>query len=599
VLSYDEESQVFCVRYVDMDGRSYTDVYENLSEVKAHLDNPHPSEDEDAARNDDYNTVEDVDDESLQPPVVETDDASEDSFVPSVNEEATGDDDEILAEIENPEVALADGVPETDSRTRGGPSTKRATYPQVGTTGRFGNAQDKPFFRVQVSHDMDGCRVIPILTQRCTRMAQMYMPFAKHFINKATNLAFFKSLWRLTLLCLQCFSPLHTVIFSEIQANAKHPDPVKELTGLLKQVVQSLEDYKESLTSEQSMYSRWEVTIEIDLSAPEEEVPTLPIQPGTCPLDALVVVEASKFRSSLSNFLYHLITPLRTIAMSDSTFRDVSAVASPNAKAGIICLIEMAVNTLGGGGVGKSSVLGILLKDHAPGSYDSRYLSPLVSDLTKISHKDHLVTGLLYGISPEFIGFQYELDEATDSTAVTISKTTEFHVSRSLRCAHSFLECLQRIFGRMTFAAPTAVAQSQQTVSFLQAVEFPRIAVYNVVQVKQLLEHIAVFLLKLYRSEWADIIASKCSNFPFTITSTDGQDYHVSSPAQLFPHLVGICSDRTFNLVWPSLKSHLKLDHQQTQKPVDSICEFVCWPSSTTWMNHSAHAYCNLEPFEP
>jgi hypothetical protein len=35
--------------------------------------------------------------------------------VPSaISEEATGDDDEILAEVENPEVALADGVPETE-----------------------------------------------------------------------------------------------------------------------------------------------------------------------------------------------------------------------------------------------------------------------------------------------------------------------------------------------------------------------------------------------------------------------------------------------------------------------------------------------------
>jgi hypothetical protein len=465
----------------------------------------------------------------------------------------------------------------------GGQATQRAAYPQLGTTGFIGNAQNKPYFKLEVNKDQSGARVIPVSTTRCTPMAQMYMPFAKFFPNKVLNVNFFSSIWRLTLLCLQWFSPLHSVIFERLKTNTKKDktDTVSALTTLLKQLVQCLQDYDESIVSKGQIYSRWEVTITFDLSTLDEEVPTLPIQPGTCPLDALVVVDSVSFRKRFSSFLSLMTVPLGALAKSKSSLADVRAMITPNAKAAIICLIEMAVNTVGGGGVGKASVLGTLLKRHPPGSYDGRFLSPLSSDLTKISRKDHCITGLCFGISPDFLGFQYVLDETTHLTAVTISKTTEFDVSKYLKCPNSFLECMQRIFGSMVSAPPNAVEHSQTKVSFLQELEFPRIAGYNLVQVRQLFKSIAGFLLKLYRSEWANIIAHKCQGFPFNIKDVDGQPHVVSSAAGLQPHLVAIRCDRTLNRVWPWIKPHLKSGdvHKPKQKPVDSISESICWPS--------------------
>jgi hypothetical protein len=126
----------------------------------------------------------------------------------------------------------------------GGPAAQGIAHPQVGTTGFVGNAQNKPHFKLEVNNDQSGARVIPISTTRCTPTAQMCMPFAKFFPNKVLNIKFFKSIWKLTFLCLQCFSPLHSAIFSRFCATTKkgHPDPVSALMISLKQLVQCLQD---------------------------------------------------------------------------------------------------------------------------------------------------------------------------------------------------------------------------------------------------------------------------------------------------------------------------------------------------------------------
>jgi hypothetical protein len=577
---------LFIVVYVGTDGTEYED-QDTFEELLLSLDDGVSADDDDhfadafPAAEDDYSS--------------HSDDSVEANRVSSElqwDTEEAGDDGRVSDEFVMPNSFL------------GGPAIQRATYPQFGTTGHLGNAQNKPYLKLKVNHASGGVRVIPVATTRCTPMAQMYMPFAKFFPNKVLFTNFFKSIWQLTLLCLQCFSPLHTAVFKRLRSNSKKrskvdSDPVSSFMSLLKILVQCLEDYKESILSQDQMYSRWEITITIDLSALDEEVPTLPILPGNCPLDALVVVEVVSFRTCFSNFLCLMTRPLGAIANDESSFTDMRALLSPNAKAAIICLIEMAVNTVGGGGVGKASILGKLLHQKTPGSYDNIFLSPLSSDLTKISRTDHLVTGLFFGISPDFLGFQYEFEEATDCDAVTISKTTEYHVSKFLKCPNSFLECLQQIFGRMVSAPPNDVEHSHQTVSFLQELEFPRIAGYNLVQVKELFKAIAGFLLKLYRSEWASIIASKCSDFPFDIPSADGLLFAVSSAADLYPHLVGICCDRTLNRVWPWIKPHLTTGSTDKQKIVQHICESVLSANTEhVGCHHSRHAYFNLYVFD-
>jgi len=562
VSGYNEGSLCFIVVYEDEEGTEYEDK-ESFEELQRHLVEV---------------IVDDVDDEDFDEDLDIEDGDIDTGFLAeqySLYESSLPETQEDTAECPDDgqwgnEVVLPNSCGESQA-------TQRAAYPQLGTTGCIGNAQNKPYFKLRVNNDQSGARVIPISTSRCTPMAQMYMPFAKFFPNKVLNINFFSSIWQLTRLCLQCFSPLHNVMFKRFRTTAPkgYPDPVSVLTTLLKQLVQSLQDYDESIVSQDKLYSRWEVTIALDLSAEDEKVPTLPIQPGTCPLDALVVVDSVAFKKSFSNFLSLMTVPLGALAKSESSFGDVRAMISPNAKATIICLIEMAVNTLGGGGVGKTSILGTLLKGHPPGSYDGRFLSPLSSDLTKISRKDHQITGLCFGISPDFLGFQYMPNENMDLSAVTISNTTVFDVSRYLKCPKEFLECLQRIFGRMVSAAPNAVEHSQTKVSFLQELEFPRIAGYNLVQVQGLFKAIAGFLLKLYRSEWAHIIASKCAGFPFTITSVDGQVHTVASRADLQPHLVAIRCERTLNLVWPGIKPYLKRDDKANQKPVESISESI------------------------
>ena len=575
MTEYDEGSHNFTVVYID-EGVEYHDD-ETLEELRGHLDDGDDVEDDEADEDDEDLGVEE---DHCDPAFLAQQSFLYDSWMSETKEDTEEDPED--GHLENEFV-----MPNSFGR---GPATQRAAYPQLGTTGWIGNAQNKPYFKLEVNNDPSGARVIPSSTSRCTPMAQMYMPFAKFFPNKVLNINFFKSIWTLTLLCLQCFSPLHTAIFSRLRTTTtkkkptmkRHSDPVSSLTTSLKLLVQCLQDYDESIKSQEQIYSRWEVTLTFDLSVIEEEVPTLPIQPGTCPLDALVVVDSASFRKGFSNFLSLMTVPLGAISKSESSFGDVRAMISPNAKAAIICLIEMAVNTVGGGGVGKASILGTLLKDHPPGSYHGRYLSPLPSDLTKIIRRDYSITGLCYGISPDFLGFQYVHDETTDLRAVTISKTTEIEVSKYLKCPNSFLDCLQRIFGSMVSAPPNAVEHSPTNVSFLQELEFPRIADYNLVQVQQLFKSIAGFLLKLYRSEWAYIIASKCQSFPFTITSVDGQEHVVSSAADLQPHLVAIRCEQTLNLVWPQIKPHLKPGGEEKQKSVDSIRESICWRTLVT-----------------
>jgi hypothetical protein len=565
VAKYDERTKNCAIEYC-VDGGEIFVREESLDFVLNHLASDDPGDDGDDDSEDEYPFFVGTDASSLPPHDMRMLDSPEE-----VTEENV---DEGSAENEQGD---ANDLQE-------GPAGQRAAYPQLGTAGHLGNAQTKPFFRVKINRDFNGARVHPVHTDRLTRIAQMYMPFTRFFFNKTTEQGFFNSLWRVRMLCLQCLSPFHTAIFSNLPDDPRtkkkrRVDPVTELTQLLTQLVKSLEDYHESIVTQDLIYSRWEVTIEIDLSASNEVVPTLPILPGTCPLDALVVVDAASFRASFSNLLSLMITPLSTMALSESSFDDVRAMTSPNAKAAIICVIEMAVNTLGGGGVGKNSILGLLLKKHTRGIYDSRFLAPLSSDLTTISRQDHLVTGLFFGLSPEYLGFQCEHDEATDSTSVTISKTLEFQVSKTLRCPKLFLDCLQRIFGQMVSAGPHVVEHSLQTVSFLQEVEFPRIQQYNAVQVQQLFKSIAGFLLKLYRNEWADIIASKCENFPFQITAADEQDYTVSSPSDLKPHLIGIRCDRTLTSVWSSIRPNLKAGPDQQPKPVKDVCESLFLPA--------------------
>jgi hypothetical protein len=230
---------------------------------------------------------------------------------------------------------------------------KRSVYPQWGTGGKWGNAQSKRFSKVTFDFGGYGPRVNTVQNHRCTDIAQLYSPQTKYFCNKPSNRGFHAGLWKLPMAILGFFSDFYQAILSVIKPKRGRTTTLTGVIHSIIQLVQGLEDYSSRVNETDMVYARMEFTIAIDHETIATQAPPLPITSETCPLSALEVVEAAVFKERFSNFVSVITTPLSHITQSASHFQAVVDFVGPQGKAALMCLTEMGVNTLGGGGVWK------------------------------------------------------------------------------------------------------------------------------------------------------------------------------------------------------------------------------------------------------
>lgn len=567
VVSYDHASELYLLRYYDStstdDAEDEEQVFcaEALKKIACYHENEEGEEDDDA-----YQQGEDRPDSPLQ---VDHDVVDNTSLSPNAIEaDETQDENDTIQvdtrdlEMEEEEKDLEEGMVQ-----HGGGATegdKRGVYPHWGTGGRYGNSQAKRNSKVKVNFENYGSRVTPVSNNWCTDIVQLYSPSTKFCCNKPSDKGFFAILWKLPLLLLGVFSAFTQAILSVVQTGTEKNTTDSDLLQTINKLVQGLEDYSSRVQNNKEVYARLEFTIAIDPTTIKQEAPPLPIIAETCPLPALEVVDAAQFKESFSRFVSLITTPLTYITRSMEHFNYVVECLSPEGKAALMCMTEMGVNTLGGGGVGKASALGNLLTSQkGTGNYSTHYLGPLENDLTKLNKRDYELTHLSFGLSELLVGFQLG---ATQSEAglegstrpMTTNRSTVVLLSKSLKCPSAFLDCMQRVLLHMTGDLRASdITYCDQQISLLRPLKFGHIERYNQVQVTGLIRSIADLIVKLYRHEWAAILQTLFQEPPFTFMH-QGTYIKITTKKGLEDHLATIRSTEDLRSIWASLACHRK-----------------------------------------
>lgn len=589
VISFDSSNNLYLLRYdnappaTDVDGRdeeqvSYQTALSRISDFDERIDSDHEEDDYMPPRRfvDVHEDSSDDDDDFLEcidsPLRVDATSTSTPSLI-APDDHHSPDEDQVFDEpfdhaMEEEELDLSEGMVLQEGVTQEG--DKRSVYPQWGSAGRFGNAQSKRFSKVDINFEDYGNRATHVCNHRCTDIAQMYSPQTKYCCNKPSNLGYFSHLWKLPFLMLSALSSFYLAILTAVQTVTKESSTVPFLFEKISLLAQSLEDCSSRVTNSTQIYARLEFTIAIDHATILDEAPPLPIVAHTCPLPALELVESAVFKHSFCSLVALVITPLRHITRSVSHFKDAIDFVSPKGKASLMCCVEMGQNILGGGGGGKASLVGNLLTaQRGTGHYNYNYLAPLKTDLIKLSKKDHQLTGLCFGLSEQLAGFQVVTAESGAGEdqfnfEVTSNRSTVIQFSKSLKCPESFLDCLQRILVLMSggLRGGGRAACVQDGISFLQPLSFDHIAAYNRVQVTQLIGSVAGLVVRLYRHEWAAILAPLFADPPFTILLS-GVPTRVHTRSELESLLATIRSTEDLATTFSALAVHRK-------KPVET-----------------------------
>lgn len=570
-MKYDPETQYYELRYFNApetyDGEDVESA--TLDQVRQHIkeyEDDHESEEEEES----YTPTEDVPDSPLRVDTVGGGSAylSTNRIEPDDTENEDGQllEEERDHEMEEEEGDLEEGVGDWEENTREGrDGDKRSVHPHWGSGGRYGNAQFKRFSKVEINHQPEEARVKPIHSQWCTDIVQIYSPSTKFFCNKPASKGFFKVLWKLPLLLLGVMSAFTMAILNVVQSGTKEATTNSDLVERIKKLVQALEDYSSRVEDSTEVYARLEFTIAIDHETIEKEAPPLPIIGDTCPLPAMEIVGAVAFKKSFTTFVSHITTPLRYISQSVHHFRDCTKWLSPEGKAALMCVMEMGVNTLGGGGCGKATALGNLLgSQKGTGKYSENYLGPLATDLTKLSKKDYAMSHLSFGLSDTLVGFrvgvpQGETEEDETTFTVTSNRSTEVLLSKTLKCPSAFLDCMQRVLVHMTGDNRSAnnVTNNDRGISLLQPLKFVRLENYDTVQVTAVIRAIADQIVKLYRQEWAAILGTLFVKPPFTLVHF-GNSTRVRTKADLERILATLRSIADMDNLWQPLACHRK-----------------------------------------